>query len=163
MPDIDTQDMYDEHAKPVYRYLLGLCGNHNDAEEMTAETFYRALQSIERYNGECKLQTWLFQIAKHVWYHELEKRKRNTVSIEVAEPLADPANLEEAVASKQSKIELYRRMQKLNELTREVIYLRLSGELSFKEIGEILGKTENWARVTFYRGKERMKSNDEPE
>lgn len=158
MATVDMQTMYDEHAKPVYRYLLGLCSNEHDAEELTAETFYRALKSIDRYNGECQLQTWLFQIAKHVWYQELEKRKRKTVSIEVAEPIADPTGLEESVVSKESKLELYRRMQKLDDITREVIYLRLSGELSFNEIGEILGKNENWARVTFYRGKERMKT-----
>lgn len=162
MADIDTQDMYNDYAKPVYRYLLGLCGNTHDAEDLTAETFYRALRSIDTYNGECKLQTWLFQIAKHIWYQELDKRKHHKVSIEVAEPIADPATLEESVISKESKMELYHHLQKLDEVTREVIYLRLSGELSFKEIGEVLGKTENWARVTFYRGKERMKADGKP-
>lgn len=158
MADVDMQTIYDEHAKPVYRYLLGLCSNEHDAEELTAETFYRAFKSIDRYNGECRLQTWLFQIAKHVWYQELEKRKRKTVSIELAKPVAEPSSLEDSVALREQKLELYRRMQKLDEATREVIYLRLSGELSFSEIGEILGKNENWARVTFYRGKERMKN-----
>lgn len=157
MADINAHDMYEENAMPVYRYLFSMCGNAHDAEEMTAETFCRALKSIERYNGECQLQSWLFQIAKHVWYQELRKRERKQVSLEDTEPMAAPGDLEGAVESKEGKIELYRRIRTLDELTREVIYLRLSGDLSFKEIGEILGKTENWARVTFYRGKERMK------
>ena len=68
-------------------------------------------------------------------------------------------NTEEQIISNDEKISLYRKMQKLDEKTREVIYLRITGELSFKEIGVILNKTENWARVTFYRGKNKLKEN----
>lgn len=161
MAKVDPQKMYEQYIKPVYRYLLSLCGNPHDAEEMTAETFYRALKSIDRFNGTCKLQTWLFQIAKHVWYHELERRKKSPVHIEGSEPLADTAPIiDDSIIAREDKLELYRRMQHLDDSTREVIYLRLSGELSFREIGEILGKTENWARVNYYRGKERMKNHE---
>ena len=67
---------------------------------------------------------------------------------------------EEQIISNEEKISLYKKMQKLDETTREVIYLRTTGELSFKEIGVILNKTENWARVTFYRGKNKLKEVD---
>ncbi|MGI6097779.1 MAG: RNA polymerase sigma factor [Dethiobacteria bacterium] len=65
-------------------------------------------------------------------------------------------HVEEEILLKESKIELYRRLQNLNEKTREVIYLRLTGDLSFREIGDILNRTETWARVTFYRGKQKL-------
>ncbi len=160
MADVDAQAMYVENVKPVYRYLFSLCGSVHDAEEMTAETFYRALKSIGRYNGECRLQSWLFQIAKHVWYQELQKRKRRPAPLEDAEALPAAGDVADSLVFKEERMTLYQRMQQLDEATREVIYLRLSGELSFREIGEILGKTENWARVSFYRGKERMKNDD---
>ena len=161
MADIDPEKMYEQYTKPVYRFLLGLCKNPDEAEEMTAETFFRALKFIERYDGTCKLQTWLFQIAKHVWYQEIEKHKSRVVSIELTEELPDAGSTaEDAVLKRADKLELYRRVQQLDASIREVIYLRLSGELSFREIGEILGRTENWARVSFYRGKERMKDHD---
>lgn len=54
------------------------------------------------------------------------------------------------------KVELFRMLHHLDITTREVMYLRLTGELSFAEIGSIMGKTENWARVTFYRGKQKL-------
>ena len=69
-------------------------------------------------------------------------------------------NIEEQIISNDEKVSLYTKMQKLDEKTREVIYLRITGELSFKEIGIILNQTENWARVTFYRGKNQLKEVD---
>lgn len=69
-------------------------------------------------------------------------------------------NIEEEIISKEEKKLLNKKIQKLDEKTREVVYLRIVGELSFKEIGIIMDKTENWARVTFYRGKNKMKEVD---
>lgn len=155
----DMQEIYTQYAQPVYRYLLSLCGSPQDAEEMCAETFYRAVKSINRYNGECKMLTWLCQIAKHVWYKELERRKRRGHTADGLADAESPAPApQDAAEENEARLELYRRMQGLDDATREVMYLRLTGELSFKEIGGILGKTENWARVTFYRGKEKMKN-----
>jgi len=155
----DLQTIYEQYARPVYRFLLGLCADPSLAEELTAETFYRAIGSIHRFNGSCKLLTWLCQIAKHQWYHELRRRNRLAPSPDTDTPGSPPVE-DEAIA-REEKIELYRRLRRLDPITREVMLLRLSGELSFREIGEIMERTENWARVTYYRGKERMKK-DEP-
>lgn len=162
MPDITTQEMYAQYAKPVYHFLLRLSGNPHDAEDLTAETFLRALKALPSFRGECKLQTWLFQIAKHVWYQELARRKNTPLPLDTAAPLSSPQNLQADVENKEQKISLYRRLQKLEAPTRDVMYLRLSGELTFAEIGRVLGKSENWARVTFFRGKERIKNDEEP-
>ena len=107
------------------------------------------------------MSVWLCQIAKNLWFDYCRKNKKiakEKEQEEIHEQMIDAT--EEQVISKDEKISLYRKMQKLDEITREVIYLRITGELSFKEIGIILNKTENWARVTFYRGKQKLKEGD---
>lgn len=125
---------------------------------MTQETFYQAIKTYKNFRGECKVSVWLCQIAKHLWYKEYAKRNR--LSSKTVDELSDiiPAkeNIELDFLTKESKVELYKKLQTLDDNTREVMYLRLSGELSFKEIGEILNRNETWARVTFYRGKQKL-------
>ena len=146
----------------VYKYLFCLTHNSDISEELTQETFYRAVKKIDTYNGKCKISVWLCQIAKHLWYNQCRKNKR-IVDTDETFDIEDPQNLEEQFIEGEEKVLLYKKMQNLDEKTREVMYLRITGELSFKEIGEILGKTENWARVTFYRGKSKLKEVDENE
>lgn len=159
----DMDEIYREYAKPVYRFLLRMSHDDDLSEELTAETFYQALKSINRYNGECKMDVWLCQIAKHLWFRELEKRKKHrTVDLEETENEPDDGPSPETVLTgSEATLELYRHMQRLDPVTREVMYLRLIGDLGYREIGEILGKTETWARVTYYRGKEKMKKGRE--
>ena len=107
------------------------------------------------------MSVWLCQIAKNLWYDQCRKNKKfvNTKESELLN-MQVLSSLEEQVISNDEKIRLYKKMQKLDAQTREVMYLRITGELSFKEIGIILNKTENWARVTFYRGKNQLKEVD---
>ncbi len=156
---ISMEEIYTEYATPVYQYLCSLTHNADTAQELTAETFCRAVKSMNRYNGECKLMVWLCQIARHVWYQELDRRRRKgTASLDlIDEPADEKGSPEEALVNEENRVTLFRRMQELDEATREVVYLRLMGDLSYRQIGDILGKTENWARVTFYRGKERLR------
>ena len=107
------------------------------------------------------MSVWLCQIAKNLWYDQCRKNKKFVDTKEVDLLNVQALNtLEEQVISNDEKISLYKEMQYLDEKTREVMYLRITGELSFKEIGIILNKTENWARVTFYRGKNQLKEVD---
>lgn len=147
--------VYKEYASQVYKYLLSLCHNEDMAEEMTQETFCRAVKSIKNYDGSCKLYVWLCQIAKHVWYGELEKKKKSTCLLD--ENLSDKTDVENDAVLQNEKMELFKAMQRLDPIRREVVYLRLTGEFSFKEIGEILGQSESWARVTFYRAKQKLR------
>lgn len=137
----------------VYKYLLSMTNDENLSEELTQETFYQALRSINRYRGECKVTTWLCQIAKNLWYKHLKKRRHY-------KPLGDTEgfvqSVENQAISRETHISLVRRIHELKEPMREVMYLRISGDLTFREIGDILGRTETWARVTFYRGKEKL-------
>lgn len=154
----DIEKIYKEYFKVVNKYLFCLTHNSNIAEELTQETFYKAVKKIDTYKGECKISVWLCQIAKNLWYDHC-KRKNLFTDSEGIQLFNDQYinTTEESVILNEEKIELYKRIQRLDEKTRNVIYLRITGELSFKEIADILGKTENWARVTFYRGKNQLK------
>lgn len=156
----DIEKIYEEYFETVNKYLFCLTRNYDIAEELTQETFYRAVMKIGTYKGECKISVWLCQIAKNLWYDQCRKNKKIVNNEYDFLDLEGEDSVEEQIISNDEKITLYKKLQKLDEKTREVIYLRITGELSFKEIGDILNKSETWARVTFYRGKEKMKEGD---
>lgn len=157
----NIEKIYEEYFETVNKYLFCLTHNNDISEELTQETFYKAVKSINTYKGECKMSVWLCQIAKNLWYDECRKNKKiintkedNLLNIESQD------SVEEQIMANDGKISLYKKMQVLDDKTREVMYLRITGELSFKEIGIIMNKTENWARITFYRGKNKLKEAD---
>ena len=154
------EQIYEQYFETVNKYLFCLTRNNDIAEELTQETFYKAVKKIDTYKGECKISVWLCQIAKNSWYDYCKKNKKVIRLEEELLEIQSDETTEEKVISNDEKISLYRKLQKLDEKTREVIYLRITGELSFKEIGMILNQTENWARVTFYRGKNQLKEVD---
>ena len=156
----DIKEIYEEYFETVNKYLFCLTKNYDIAEELTQETFYRAVKRIGTYKGDCKISVWLCQIAKNLWYDQCRKNKKIVNNEYDFLDLEGEDSVEEQIISNDEKITLYKKMQKLDEKTREVIYLRITGELSFKEIGDILNKSETWARVTFYRGKQKMKEGD---
>lgn len=147
-------EIYRSYADTVYRYLLAQTRSEDLAEELTQETFVQAIRCIGKYDGSCKLSTWLCAIAKNQWMVWL-RRHPPTAALEDAEPQNNSA--EDVVLEKTEHLELLKRLHACPEPYREVLYLRVYGSLSFAQIGEIMGKTENWARVTFYRGKERLR------
>jgi len=154
----DTDELYSEYFQTVFKYMFCITHDADLSEELTQETFYQAMKTCESFRGDCKVSVWLCQIAKRLWYKEYSKRKRqgfNSID-DIVESLPAEESIEKDVVEKESKIELYKRISSLDEKTREVIYLRLTGELSFREIGDILLKNETWARVTFYRGKQKL-------
>ena len=157
----DIEKIYEEYFETVNKYLFCLTHNNDISEELTQETFYKAVKSINTYKGECKMSVWLCQIAKNLWYDECRKNKKIADIKEVdLFNIKSQDSIEEQFIANDEKISLYKRMQSLDDKTREVMYLRITGELSFKEIGIIMNKTENWARVTFYRGKNKLKEVD---
>ena len=157
----NMEQIYEEYFETVNKYLFCLTHDRDISEELTQETFYKAVNKIHTYKGKCKISVWLCEIAKNLWYDECRKN-RKMIKTDQEELLVIQAieNLEDTVILNEEKMNLYKKMQSLDEQTREVMYLRITGELSFKEIGIILNKTENWARVTFYRGKQKIKEVD---
>ncbi|MGI5973159.1 MAG: RNA polymerase sigma factor [Oscillospiraceae bacterium] len=162
-----AEDIYEQHAKTVYRYLFSLTSEADTAEELTQETFYQALKRMDTYRGESSPQVWLCAIAKRLWFKELERRRRTAfLPEESLAGMAAPDRVEEDYETRENRFALYRAIQQLDSDTREVIRLRLAGDFSFRDIGDILGQSEVWARVRFYRGKEalaRMMGGDKDE
>lgn len=148
------EEIYQNHAKTVYGFLLTKTRNPDLAEELTQETFYRAVKQSGKFKGESRVSTWLCGIAKNVWLETLRHNHRES-------PLEDAS--EQATASseilffqKAEQTEIFKLLHQMQEPAREVLYLRLIGNLSFRQIGEVMNRNENWARVTYYRGKEKL-------
>ena len=147
-------EIYQKYAQTVYRFILSKTQDADVAEELTQETFYQAIRSIDRYDESCKITTWLCGIAKNVLLTYIRKHPVHDDIEELAIPL-DSAEKDAMQAAE--RVELFKKLHDVEEPYKEVIYLRVFGGLSFREIGEIHQKSENWARVTFYRGKEKLR------
>ncbi len=154
----DLHKIYENYNRDVYRYLMCLCQNTDLSEELTQETFYQAVKSINSYNGACKMSVWLCQIAKHSYYKYLEKSKHlRSNYVDLLDQAVSHETPEEEAVKNFEKIVLYRMIHSLDDPFKEILLLRILGDLSYKEIGEVLGKNENWARVNFYRGKIKLR------
>lgn len=150
----EFQEVYELYFKDVYKYALALCRDEHMAEEVTQETFFKALKNIDSFRGQCKLYVWLCQIAKNTYFSMRAKEKNRT-----GETRADAAegSLEEALLRSESAFEIHRALHKLEEPYKEVFSLRVFGELPFRQIGQLFGKTESWARVTYHRARRMIK------
>ena len=154
----EINDNFEEYYHTVYGFLMSLTGGKQElAEELAQETFYRALKNSASFKGESKVITWLCQIARYTFYQYVDKKKkRSEVYLEEPEVISECTNVEEYIVSEERKVEIYGLIQKLPNSMKEVFLYRLTGDLSFREIGNICGKTENWARVTYYRAKQQL-------
>ena len=153
----EIERYYEEHGKKVYLYLMTLCGDNDTAEELTQETFYQAIKNLKTYKGQSSVYTWLCGIAKNLWFCELRRRKKHSHS-ELDETIADLSPPpDEAYMAQYENIAMLKRIHELPETEKELILLRASAGLSFREIGEIFGWTETRARVTYYRVKQKLK------
>ena len=146
------EEIYEMYSRKVYLFLLSKTNSEQLAEELTQETFFQAIQCIDQFQGNSSILTWLCAIAKNVWLKYLRKHKE-MLSIEEVAPKAED---KKEVKIQWEQKEILQLIHNMNEPVREVMYLRLVSNLSFAEIGEIIGKTENWTRVTFFRGKQKI-------
>ena len=152
---IEFEAVYERYFKDVYKYALSLTHNSDLAEELTQETFFKALKAIDRFDGRCKLFVWLCQIAKNTYFTSRQKHGRED---ELPEELGwDDASLEERFLDREIGFEIHKRLHALEEPYKEVFSLRTFGELPFQQIGVLFGKTESWARVTYHRAKLKIK------
>ena len=147
----DFDQIYADYYSEVYKFVLSLCQNHSLAEEITQESFFKALKSIDSFNGNSKISTWLCKIARNTFYSYTKKHNRQ-VDYPLDIILSDE-NIEEQFADKETAYTIHKVLHKLNEPYKEVFWLRIFGELSFAQIGTLFERTESWARVTYYRAK----------
>lgn len=146
------EEIYQSYAKLVYGFLLKKCHRHDLAEDLTQETFVIALEKLDTYDHSCKISTWLCGIANNLLRQEFRKEKEIELNEDIITENID-----------WDCVDILKKVHELSEPYREVMYLRLAANLLFSQIGEIMDKSENWARVTFYRGKTRIKEAIEDE
>lgn len=132
---------------------MAMTGDPALSEELTQETFFRAVKYANRFDGKVKVTTWLCTIAKNAYFTYLKKERRN--SGQSIEDMEIP--VKEDVLARENCREIYKAVHRLDEPYREIVLLRIHTDMTFADIGEIFDKSENWARVTFYRGKEKLK------
>ena len=157
---MDFEQIYRLYFRDVYAFMLSLSRNETIAEEITQETFYKALQNIEQYKGTCKMNVWLCQIAKNTYFTHMEKQKR--LQPELPEQ-QDDKFVEQQFLQKENAFYLHQLLHRLDEPYKEVFTLRIFGELPFAQISQLFGKTESWARVTFHRAKQKIIQMDKEE
>ena len=153
---MDIETIYRLYFRDVCLFLQGLTRSEALAEELTQETFFRALEHIGQFRGECTLRVWLCQIAKHAWLTHCRRQRRREPEPELREE-----GPEERLAEKETAMEVHQVLHSLPEPYREVFSLRVFGELSFGEIAQLFSRTESWARVTYHRARSKLKEEDQ--
>ena len=151
MPDFEA--VYRAHFSDVYRYALALCRDEQTAEEVTQAAFVKALTAIDGFRGQCQLRVWLCQIARNQYLSLCRERKRFASP---ADEVGD-GGIEEGFADRDAAQRLHRLLHWLPEPYKEVFSLRTFGELPFAQIGELFEKSESWARVTYFRARQKLK------
>lgn len=155
---MDFEEMYRLYFKDVYLFILAMSKSPDIAEEITQETFFKVLKNINKYRGDCSVKTWLFQIAKNTYLSHVKKGKKLETEDKVSD--SEPSSqhsMESICISKDEALSIYKVLHYLDEPYKEVFTLRTLGELSFREIGEIFGRREGWARVTYHRAKTKIR------
>lgn len=153
----DFEAIYNQHYNSVYKYVFSLCRNETIAEEITQEAFFKAMEHMDRFDGKCKLYVWLCQIAKNTFYTYANKQKRYA-SEDVTDLSEFPEpGFENDFLDKEAAWKLHKLLHQLDEPYKEVFSLRVFGELSFSQIGDLFGKTDSWARLIFYRAKNKLR------
>ncbi|MFY9176288.1 MAG: sigma-70 family RNA polymerase sigma factor [Caldicoprobacterales bacterium] len=151
----ELESLYKMYFKDVYLYIKSLSGDEHIAEDITSETFIRAIKSIDTFRGDCDIRIWLCQIAKNSYFSFLRKNKKVIFTDTISERKSE-INLEQLIVSKEDTLKIHKILHRLKEPYKEVFSLRVFGELSFKQIGDIFGKTENWACVTYHRSRKKI-------
>ena len=148
---LNIQEVYEKYFTVVYRYLLSLSHNTHIAEELTQETFFKALKKVDDFRGDCDLRVWLCQISKNTYYDYLKKNKKYAPESQDEKEESFPSDLLQNFSDKETALQVHKVLHRLSEPYKEVFSLRVFGELSFAEISSLFGKSESWARVTYHR------------
>ena len=156
---MNIEELYRTYFDIVYRYIRSSSQDGSLVEEVTQETFFKALEKIDQFRGDCDVRVWLCQIAKNTLYDHLKKQKKQLSGNEQLETAESHGGeiFEEKLAQRSQAMEIHKVLHSLSEPYKEVFSLRTFGELKFSEIGMLFGKSENWARVTYYRARVKIR------
>ena len=148
------EELYDRYSGMVKAYLTRLSGSSELAEELTQETFYQAVRSIDRFDGRCSASTWLCGIAKHLYIDAVRRRKPTEP---LPEDIPSGEDFAEKIVRKDQAMIAHRYLHSLEEPYREVFTLRTFCDLSHTQIAELFKKSASWSRVTYYRARQMLR------
>ena len=153
---MEFEQIYTTYFRDVYRYIYKLSHSEHIADEITSETFFKAMKSIDNFRGDCDIRVWLCQIAKNCYYSYMKKADRMECidNVEIPE---QGSSFEERLFRRETAIQIQKILYDIPEPYKEVFMWRVYAELSFKQIGQIFGKSENWACVTYHRARNKIK------
>lgn len=148
----------EKYYQDVFRFLRGISADEHLAEELAQETICRALKSIDSYRGEANFRVWLCSIAKNLYYSHCRRKRHESDAQYIDNLAADDGDFTRMIVDRETALRLHKILHGLGEPYKEIFSLRIFGELSFREIGELFGKTEHWACVTYHRAKRMMQA-----
>lgn len=153
---MDFAQIYHLYFHDVYLFLKSLSLSDHMAEEITQETFVKALKSLQHFDGKKDIHAWLFTIARNTYYSHYKKQQRLIPLPEEAEPTNIGITILEQITNEEEAFTIHQFLHNMAEPYKEVFTLRVFGELPFERIGQLFGKNASWARVTFYRAKQKI-------
>ena len=153
---MDFEEVYDMYFKEIFLYIKALSKDENVAEEISQEAFFKALKSLETFDGSKDIRAWLFTIARNTYFSHYKKAKR-----EVGDDAIDfipqaGVTIIESMENEEDAFNIHKFLHTMREPYKEVFSLRVFGELPFEKIGEIFGKSSGWARVTYHRARKEI-------
>lgn len=151
----EFEKIYQTYFNDVFLYIRRLSGNEHIAEEITSETFYKAMRSIDSFRGDCDIRVWLCQIAKNCYYTYLKKAGQvdSIEDVELLNISAQDETVEERLSRQDEAMQIQKFLHDVPDPYKEVFMWRVFAELSYKQIGQLFGKSENWACVTYHRAR----------
>ena len=151
----ELDEIYRMYAGDVYRYALSLCRSEHLAQDLLQDVMLKAAENFDKFRGDCSVRTWLFSITKNLFLNHVKRAENRNLPIE-EDVMVSRDSVEDRILDSAQALEMHRLVRSLDEPYREIFTLRIFAELKFDDIGAIFGKTGNWARVTFYRAKEKL-------
>lgn len=152
---MDYEEIYREYFKEVYLFIKSLCNDESITEEITQEAFFKALKSIDKFDGSKDIRAWLFTIAKNTYFSHY-KRKKRQINLNVEDEPCTGVQLVKHLMNEEDAFTVHQFLHLMDEPYKEVFSLRVFGELPFEKIGRLFGKSAGWARVTFYRARKKI-------
>ena len=153
----EFDEIYRPYSADLYHFILSLCKNDSLAMDIMQDTMLRAIENIDKFKGNCSIKTYLFTIARNLYLDTLKKSEnKNIPSDGTEQEFADGTSFVDRLTDKESALTIHRLLHCLDEPYKEIFSLRVFAELSFREIGDIFGNSENWARTAFFRAKKKL-------
>ena len=153
----EFDEIYRLYSADLYHFILSLCKNDSLAMDIMQDTMLRAIENIDKFKGNCSIKTYLFTIARNLYLDTLKKSENKNISSDGTEQeFADGTSFVDRLTDKESALTIHRLLHCLDEPYKEIFSLRVFAELSFREIGDIFGNSENWARTAFFRAKKKL-------